>query len=288
MEEPETAIPPYAQKRIVQEVRALASQTLFTSHSPYVLEEFTLAETVVLSRDANGRLTQSDVTLPDSVKLKRYRQEFRTRFCEGLLATRILVAEGATEASALPAAARRLAELDPDQYVSLEAMGICAVDAGGEGNIVDMAALYRALGKQVFAVCDKQSQDNERAIRAEVADLFMHNESSLEKLVLKESAETALVRFVDVMTWPPHILAEHRDPKRECAEALRKYFAWSKGAWGIADFLAQCAADEMPKWITDTCAALRALCDPPPERGTDEPTDDDDPIEESPKDDDSN
>jgi len=36
MEEPETAIPPYAQKRIVHEIRKLASQTLFTSHSPYV------------------------------------------------------------------------------------------------------------------------------------------------------------------------------------------------------------------------------------------------------------
>jgi putative ATP-dependent endonuclease of OLD family len=31
MEEPETAIPPYAQKRIVHEVRKLASQTIFTS-----------------------------------------------------------------------------------------------------------------------------------------------------------------------------------------------------------------------------------------------------------------
>jgi len=40
MEEPETAIPPYAQKRIVHEIRKLSSQSIFTSHSPYVLEEF--------------------------------------------------------------------------------------------------------------------------------------------------------------------------------------------------------------------------------------------------------
>ena len=33
MEEPETAIPPYAQKRIVHAIRSLASQTIFTSHS---------------------------------------------------------------------------------------------------------------------------------------------------------------------------------------------------------------------------------------------------------------
>ena len=56
MEEPETAIPPYAQKRIVHEIRKLSSQTLFTSHSPYVLEEFALDETCVLTRDKHGIL----------------------------------------------------------------------------------------------------------------------------------------------------------------------------------------------------------------------------------------
>ncbi len=113
MEEPETAIPPYAQKRIVHEIRKLSSQTLFSSHSPYVLEEFSLEETIVLSRSKCGDLAQSPINLPDSVKPKRYRQEFRTRFCEGLLARRIMIAEGATEAAALPAVCRRLAELNP-------------------------------------------------------------------------------------------------------------------------------------------------------------------------------
>jgi len=68
MEEPETAIPPYAQKRIVHGIRELASQTIFTSHSPYVLEEFELTETVILHRTPDGQLTQAEVSLPDSVK----------------------------------------------------------------------------------------------------------------------------------------------------------------------------------------------------------------------------
>jgi len=42
MEEVETAIPPYAQKRIVHELRKLSAQSIITSHSPYVLEEFGL------------------------------------------------------------------------------------------------------------------------------------------------------------------------------------------------------------------------------------------------------
>jgi len=130
MEEPETAIPPYAQKRIVHEIRQLASQALFTSHSPYVLEEFAIEETVVLGRGSDGVLARKPISLPDNVKLKRYRQEFRTRFCEGLLARRILIAEGATEASAFPVVCRLLSELKPDTYRSLEAMGVCVVDAG--------------------------------------------------------------------------------------------------------------------------------------------------------------
>ena len=168
MEEPETAIPPYAQKRIVHEIRKLASQTLFTSHSPYVLEEFALDETVVLARDAHGVLGQSAITLPDSVKPKRYRQEFRTRFCEGLLARRILVAEGATEAASFPVACRRLAELKPDTYSSLEALGICTIDAGGETNIPDLAKLYRDLGKRTFSICDKQTMRKKALIEAQV------------------------------------------------------------------------------------------------------------------------
>ena len=61
MEEAETAIPPYAQKRIVHELRKLSAQSLFTSHSPYVLEEFSLDETVILSRSDNGQLSQSKI-----------------------------------------------------------------------------------------------------------------------------------------------------------------------------------------------------------------------------------
>jgi putative ATP-dependent endonuclease of OLD family len=115
-----------------------------------VLEEFSLDETVVLSRGDDGELRQASVQLPDSVKLKRYRQEFRTRFCEGLLSRRVLVAEGAAEATAIPAAARRLSELSPAKYASLEALGIVVLDAGGENNIADLAKLYKEIGKDTL------------------------------------------------------------------------------------------------------------------------------------------
>ncbi len=260
MEEPEAAIPPYAQKRIVHEVRKLASQALFTSHSPYVLEEFAIEETVVLARDADGNLARQAITLPDNVKPKRYRQEFRTRFCEGLLARRILVAEGATEASAFPVACRRLAEIRPDTYSSLEALGVCTVDAGSESNIPGMAQLYRELGKRTFAVCDKQEDENKALIEAQVDRLLMHGDKGFEAMVLKGTTEAAIKRFVKLTDWPQHLVEKYPDPEAEAAAALAAYFLWSKGNWGIADFLAQCSEAEMPEWLRDAAVELKAAC----------------------------
>jgi len=268
MEEPETAIPPYAQKRIIHEVRKLASQTLFTSHSPYVLEEFAIEETLVLERDKEGVLARSPITLPDNVKLKRYRQEFRTRFCEGLLCRRVLVAEGPTEASAFPVACRRLEELKPESYSSLEALGICTVDAGSESNIPGMAQLYRNLGKRTFALCDKQDDANKALIEAQVELLLMHEEKGFENLVLKGTTEDALKRFARLADWPPHLRAKFPDPEAQAAVAVREYFDSSKGTGGIADFLAQCSEVEIPGWLREACLRLKAACTaapvPPP------------------------
>ena len=273
MEEPETAIPPYAQKRIVHEVRKLSAQSLFTSHSPYVLEEFGLDETVVLSRSNQGVLTQAFVQLPDSVKHKRYRQEFRTRFCEGLLARRILLAEGATEAAAFPVAARRLAELNPAQYSPLEALGITTIDAGTDSQLADLGQLYRALGKTVYGLCDKQSVESEAKIRAQVDELFMHEEKGIEDLVLMNTTEDALNRFADLLTWPQHLAQQYPDPKADVVNALKSYFKYKKGDWGIAEFLAQCTEDEIPQWIRDTCIAIAAHAQPAPAPEEDEHTD---------------
>jgi putative ATP-dependent endonuclease of the OLD family len=63
MEEPEIAIPPHTQNRIVESMRQRSAQVLFTSHSPYVLEEFDIGNVLVLRRD-NGTLYSVPTTLP--------------------------------------------------------------------------------------------------------------------------------------------------------------------------------------------------------------------------------
>ncbi|MEO9876451.1 MAG: AAA family ATPase [Anderseniella sp.] len=262
MEEPETAIPPYAQKRIVHEIRTLASQAIFTSHSPYVLEEFALDETVVLGRDAAGQLSRKPITLPDNLKLKVYRQDFRTRFCEGLLSRRVLIAEGETETTAFPVVCRRLSELNPAKYKSLEALGICTLNAASDSKIPSMAKLFRELGKRTFALCDKQEAANQALIEAEVELLLMHDKKGIEALVLDGSTEAALQRFAGTLEWPPHLAIKYPDPVAQARDALADYFSWAKGNWGIADFIAQCSEVEIPEWLRDACEKLMQACDP--------------------------
>lgn len=261
MEEPETSIPPYAQKQIVHGVRSLASQALFTSHSPYVLEEFSLDETVVLNRDKLGLLTRQYISLPSNLKLNKYRKDFRNRFCEGLLSRRILIAEGETETIVFPLVCRRLAELNADDYKTLEALGICVIDATGERNIAGLAHLFVKLGKRVYAICDKQNDSNFKAICDEVNLLFMHDEKGIEDLVVKQTTEAALQRFSGSIEWPEHILQKFPNPNEDLQNALTKFFQWKKGNSRLADFLAQCEEEEIPTWLKESCRRIVEDCE---------------------------
>ena len=264
MEDPETAIPPYAQTRIIHEVKSLSTQSIFTSHSPYVLEEFLLEDTLIFSKNPDGEIKQHAITLPDNLKLKRYRQDFRTRFCEGLLSRRVLIAEGATEADSIPVVFRRLAELNPTEYSSLEALGICTVNADGEGNIPGIASLYKSLGKQIFGFCDRQGEENLAKITEVVEHNYMHDEKGIEEFVILNSPEEALKRYIDTLEWPPKLAANFPNPKDNPIESLRAFFKDTKGSWGIADFLAQCNEEEIPEWLRGVCKHAKEICEPSP------------------------
>ena len=90
--------------------------------------------------------------------------------------------------------------------------------------------------------------------------------------MLKNTTQAALERFADVLSWPPHLLVKYPNPKTKAIAAIGEYFAWSKGNWGVADFLAQCSEAEIPQWLRESCAKLKALCDPPPVAAEDLPT----------------
>jgi putative ATP-dependent endonuclease of the OLD family len=270
MEEPEIALPPHTQKRIINSLRQKSAQAIFTSHSPYVLEELAPSQVLVLKRET-GVMTGTPATYPPAVKPKAYRTEFRTRFCEALLARYVLVLEGRTEFDALPAAARRLCDLDPERYKSLENLGIAVIDARGDTNVAPMGEFFRSLGKTVFAVFDKQTPESLAAIVASVDHAFESSTEGFEDLVLHGTSEAALRGYAAAVVaggdWPPHLMAKAptaATPLAELQSILSQYFGWAKGDGNAGDLLASCpTVDDMPEYVRATLQAIKNIVEPP-------------------------
>lgn len=269
MEEPEIALPPHTQKRIINSLRQKSAQAIFTSHSPYVLEEFDPSQVVILKRTA-GVMIGLPAAYPPAVKPKAYRTEFRTRFCEALLARYVLLLEGRTEFDAMPAAARRLGDLDPARFKSLENLGVAIVDARGESNVKPLGAFFRSLGKVVFAVFDKQTPETLADIVAAVDHAYESATKGFENLVLHGTSEAALRAYAKAVVaagdWPPHLAAKTptvATPLAELQGMLSQYFGWAKGGGDAGDLLASCPnVNDMPEYVRVTLEAIKKVIEP--------------------------
>ena len=265
MEEPEIATPPHTQKRIITSIKEKSAQALFTSHSPYIMEEFDPSEIVVLSNES-GIISSTVSTLPKSIKRKNYKYEFRKRYCEALLAKRILIVEGRTEYDAIPVAARRLYELDPENFSNLEALGIAIIDSETDSQIAPIASHLKQLGKITLAIYDKQEESQGVLIRESVLHPFESPEKKFENLILNEVPFYKLKEFassvISKSNWPSHLNNLKPDNSKtevEIKKALYEYFNWSKGYGTITNLFEICNLDEFPEFIKSSLKTIKSL-----------------------------
>ena len=253
MEEPETAIPPYTQKNIINGIRESSNQTLVTSHSPFVLEEYNDSEIVALANDSDGEISSIPFKFP--AKKNTYRRDIRQKYCEALLARRVLIVEGKTEYDAITVVARRLQEIDRDNFSSLESLGIAVIDAEGDGEVPKVASSLQKLGKTVFAIYDKQEDNNKKKeIRKNVEHPFESPEKGFEALVVNYTDENRLKEFFnseltafDPLKWK---------------KSLIKDLIGKKGFGCAADLLVTCKKDEMPEFITSALSEIKRIVEP--------------------------
>ena len=265
MEEPEIAIPPHTQKRIINSVTSKSAQAIFTSHSPFVLEEFNPSQILVVQREG-GILTGIPAEYPPTVKPKKFRDEFRRRFCEALLARRVLITEGRTEFDAIPAAARRLYELYPDEHKTLEGLGIAIINAETETQIAPLGEYFSNLGKKTFAVFDKQNEEKLEEIEMSVDHAYEGDEKGFENIILNGTEETILKEYalsiVENGDWPTHLsnsIPEENMTIDEIKASLKKYLRRTKGSGAAADILGLCDYHEMPIFITSTIESIQNI-----------------------------
>lgn len=266
MEEPEIAIPPHTQKRIISTIRKQSAQALFTTHSPYVLEEFDPSEVIVL-QNTNGTICSIPASFPPTVKRKQFKEQFRKKYCEALLSKRVLIAEGRTEYDAIPVAARRLNELDPKKYSSLEALGVSIIDAETDSQIEPIGTLLRTLGKRVYAIYDKQQDAQREKIVASVDLGFESTTETFEKLIIDNVPVSRLKAFAKGLVladdWPSHITTPtDTTTDEEIKNLLHKYLRWSKGAGAAANLIECCELNEIPEFIKTVIESIKNDVEP--------------------------
>ena len=151
MEEPEIALPPHTQRRIADYLLKRTSQCFVTSQSPYVIERFEPEQIMRLKMESDGVLIGAAIKFPPGVKKKTYHSYLRRAFAEAMLGRGVIVGEGPTERTVLTAAARKMEESDATIF-PLDVAGVSIMDAGGDGNLGEMGAFFKALDLPAFCL----------------------------------------------------------------------------------------------------------------------------------------
>ncbi|MBI2999330.1 MAG: AAA family ATPase [Deltaproteobacteria bacterium] len=164
MEEPEIALPPHTQRRVVNYLLTKTTQCFVTSHSPYVIERFEPAQIQILRRSDQAQLTGAPVMLDGTIKPKTYRKHARRGLCEAMLGKAVIVAEGLTEQIALWAVADKIEAADENNY-PLDLSGVTIFSSDGDGLLEAFGKFFKDLGLTTYAFYDRKPrspQDNEK------------------------------------------------------------------------------------------------------------------------------
>jgi len=263
MEEPETAIPPHVQKQIINEVVANSDQSIFTSHSPYVIEEFSLGQiAIVATNDAND-LVQHTISINDPGSYN-YHQYFRSQLCEGLLARRVVICEGATEVSVLSGLSRHLAKLNGAKYADLSALGYCFVNSQTDSQILNHTNALANLGKHISVFCDAQDDAERTAIEGVADEAFIHNYQRIEDLLIDGFSQDLKNRLATGFEWPQFVLDSVPNPQNDIDNAIKRYLKKTKGTGGAMVLLSYCSEDEVPEFLKDMIEKLTLIVRPEP------------------------
>jgi len=273
MEEPEIALPPHTQRRVINYVLREMGQTIVTSHSPYIIEQFEPEQIVMLNRSTEGALSGSPINM-QGIKTKTFKAE-RKQFSEAVLSRAVLVVEGSTEAAIVSEASTVLEQIrSSKEYMHFDLSGVTVFNAGGDGSVPRYGPIFKALGKLTFGFFDKPATPLSADTKAKLADFTMCWESphkGMENLIADEVPVATLRRFLDKMKDRADYPTQQPKPEStmsddEIKELCRKVLKDRKGeSYGYgAMLIAECATEsELPITVRTILENIQKLLVPP-------------------------
>lgn len=269
MEEPEIALPPHTQRRIADYLLKDTTQAFITSHSPFVIERFEPAQTLLLSRDTNGFVGALRISDATGLKDNDYKRFARRGLTECMLGRGAIVVEGVTEFHALPVVARRMEEVDPTLQ-PLDIAGVAFFDAEGGGSISKFGVYFKALGLKIFSFYDALKKPEEKAKIAAAFDVDgQHKHAGFETLVAEEvpldRQWTFLVELRDSGENGNVLIPANRPPDDDLKKLTKSALASGKGAGWSARLFEICAAQELPASVVEFLSKVYAVFPKPPE-----------------------
>jgi putative ATP-dependent endonuclease of OLD family len=268
MEEPEIALPPHTQRRIVNYLLTESTQCFVTSHSPYVIESFKPNQIKILRKNDENKLSVTQVSLSGGLKAKSYYKNLRRIYAEAMLSKLVIVGEGITEVSVLNHVAERMEEENPS-LLPLDLAGVTILSADTDSQLLALGQFFKSLGIPAFAFCDKnprKTDDDWTAISAEYEFVQDINCASMEKLLIAEVSMDnkwnfleSLIDDEDANRDNKFTLSAERPNNDVIDEKIAQVLKRMKGEGGAARLLSFCETQDIPQVITTFLEKIYAL-----------------------------
>ena len=273
MEEPEIAVPPHTQRRIVKFLLSRMQQVILTTHSPFVLEQFEPDSVVILERGKDCELKDRHVEIA-GIKAKTYRGNLRRVIAEAMLGNGAICVEGVSDAEVLTAASDVLEKVGgPGEYTPLDLSGITIVECEGEGGILRYGEFFKGLGLDIYAFYDRQKNKD---IADDIDKLFdgewQLNQTGVEYLLAEEISIDVLRTFLtEASEWddyphnaktPEHYEYDKDLDDDDVRKLVKKVLKVRKGSGYAGRLVELCAPNDLPEVIVE---ALKEISDALPD-----------------------
>ena len=262
MEEPEIAIPPHTQRRIVQFLQKKMDQSILTTHSPFVLEQYDPASVILLERKTDGLITGQQIEVT-GIKAKTYKGNLRRILAEAMLGNGVLCVEGVSDAEVLYAASAVLEKHSEEgTYTPLDLSGVTIVQCEGDGGLLRYGQFFSEIGLWTYAFYDRQKHG---ATSDQIKDTF-HSDWELEHVgiesLLAEEITIEVIRnfMNEVSSWadyprnsnnpalfPYNPDASDNEVRKLCKTVLKR----RKGSGYAQRLVELCSDDDLPEIILD-------------------------------------